>query len=131
MRRAIFDVRRDKAPAEDPDNPVVRAPLKFKAGDAVELFGKVRDPVIASPAFKTFNDDAPANEAVIVPAEKFPEPSLATIVFIVFVAIAVVALLLTLPVVEIVANFVSDIAAAESISAFVIKDVDNTPELLL
>ena len=65
------------------------------------------------------------------PAEKFPEASRSTIVFAVFADVAVVAELATLPAVEIVANFVSTIAAVGDTSAFTIKELDNKPEALL
>jgi len=52
----------------------------------------------------------PDKVPVIVFAEKFPLPSLATIAFPVFKEVAVVAVLLTLPELVIVANLVSDIA---------------------
>lgn len=38
-------------------------------------------PVIVSPVFNTLSDAAPVRVAVIVPAEKFPEPSRTTILF--------------------------------------------------
>ena len=41
----------------------------------------VRVPVIVSPVFKTFSDAAPDNDAVIVPAEKLPDPSRITAAF--------------------------------------------------
>jgi len=63
----------------------------------------------------------PERAAVIVPALKFPLPSLATIAFAVFESVAVVAELETFPEVEIVSSFVSAIAALELISAFTIE----------
>jgi len=65
--------------------------------------------------------------AVIVVAEKLPDASRATIALAALAAVAVVAELATLPAVEIVANFVSTIAADGSISAFTIREVDNNP----
>lgn len=56
-------------------------------------------------------DAFPLNVAVIVPAVKLREASLATMALAVLALVAVVALLLTLPAVLIVANFVSTIAA--------------------
>src|SRR5438045_5623797 len=53
----------------------------------------------------------PLKFAVIVPAEKLPDASRATIAFAVLVFVAVVAELATLPAVEIVASLVSTIAA--------------------
>src|SRR5204863_190066 len=58
----------------------------------------------------------PVKFAVIVPAEKLPDASRATIALAVFALIAVVAELATFPAVLIVANFVSTIAAAGSTS---------------
>jgi hypothetical protein len=55
--------------------------------------------------------ELPVRFAVIVPAEKFPEPSRATIVLITLALLAVVAELETFPAVAMVANFVSAIAA--------------------
>ena len=65
----------------------------------------------------------PDKVPLIVFAEKFPLPSLATIAFPVFKEVAVVAVLLTLPELVIVANLVSDIAVDGLISAFVILPV--------
>ena len=59
--------------------------------------------------------------AVIVPAEKFPEASRVTIALAVLALVAVVAELDTLPAVEIVASFVSAIAAAELMSALTME----------
>jgi hypothetical protein len=61
---------------------------------------------------------------VIVPAEKFPEGSLATMALAVFAFVAVVALLLTFPAVAIVANFVSTIPALELMSALTIVSAE-------
>src|SRR3990167_4391061 len=91
-----------------------------------------KSPDIVSPAFKTFNDAAPVTLpvkfAVIVPAVKLPDASLATIVLAVFAFVAVVAEFDTFPAVEIVANFESTIAAEESTSAFTIKDELRFPD---
>src|SRR5260221_154002 len=90
---------------------------------------------MVSPALSTFNDalpvTLPVRFAVIVPAEKLPELSRATIALTVLELVAVVAELATLPAVEIVASFVSTIAAAGSTSALTINDVDNNPAALL
>ena len=59
--------------------------------------------------------------AVIFPAAKLPDASLATMAKAVLVEAAVVAELETFPAVDIVASFVSTIAAAEPISAFTIE----------
>jgi hypothetical protein len=73
----------------------------------------------------------PFKFAVIVPAEKLPDASRETIVFALLILVAVVAELATLPPVEMVANLVSIMAAAGSISAFTIKELDKLPELSL
>jgi hypothetical protein len=62
----------------------------------------------------------PVRLAVIVPAEKLPDASRATIVELPAAEVAVVALLDTLPTVEIVASCVSRIPAVGDISAVVI-----------
>ena len=59
----------------------------------------------------------PVNAAVMVPAEKFPEASRATIADAVLAFVAVVAELETFDAVEMVANLVSTIAADALISA--------------
>ena len=59
-------------------------------------------------------DTFPVKSAVIVFAIKFPLASLATIAFIVFALVAVVAEFDTFPAVEIVASFVSGLAAYRS-----------------
>ena len=65
--------------------------------------------------------------AVIVPAVKFPLPSRATIALAVFALVAVVALLLTFNAVEIVASFVSAIAAVAATWAFEIVPARRLP----
>ena len=70
----------------------------------------------------------PLKFAVIVPAEKLPDASRETIAFAVLALAAVVAEFATLPAVEIVANLVSTIAAAASISALTINKLDNKPD---
>jgi hypothetical protein len=69
--------------------------------------------------------------AVIAPAEKFPEPSLATMADTVLADVAVVALLDTLPAVAMVASLLSTIPAAAMISALVTADVVRRPEPLV
>jgi len=69
----------------------------------------------------------PDKFAVMVPAAKLPELSRSTIVLGVLVLVAVVAEFATLPAVEIVANLVSTIAAAGSMSALTINELDNNP----
>ena len=68
---------------------------------------------------------------MIVPAEKFPDESRATIALGVFALVAVVAEFATLPAVEMVANLVSVIPAFAAISAFTINEVDKLPEASL
>jgi hypothetical protein len=65
--------------------------------------------------------------AVITPEAKSPEASLATIADAVAEAVAVVALLSTLPAVNMVASLVSAMLAPTATSAFTIKDVVRTP----
>ncbi len=65
-------------------------------------------------------DAKPVKLAVMVPAAKLPLASRATIAEAVFASVAVVAELLTFPEVEMVANFVSTIAADALMSAFTI-----------
>jgi len=69
--------------------------------------------------------------AVIAPAAKAPPASLATIADAVFADVAVVAELDTLPAVEIVASFVSTIAAAASTSALTMKEEERSPPAAL
>jgi hypothetical protein len=73
----------------------------------------------------------PDKVAVMVPAEKLPDESRATIALAVFALVAVVAEFATLPAVEIVANFESVIAADDEISALTINELDNNPDALL
>src|SRR5260221_4658058 len=91
---------------------------------------------MVSLALSTFNDalpvtlpvTLPVKFAVMVPAEKLPDASRATIAFAVLVLVAVVAEFATLPAVEIVANFVSTIAADADTSALVINELDKLPD---
>ena len=66
--------------------------------------------------------------AVIVLAEKLPEESRKTIVFAVLAPVAVVAELETFPAVDIVASFVSSIAAEVLILEFVTSELERFPE---
>ena len=77
-------------------------------------------PSIVPPANGKFKLANPVKLAVIVPAEKLLDPSRKTIVFVPNELVAVVAELLTFPLVEIVANFASVIVASV-ISALTIK----------
>ncbi len=120
-------VLNDKLPAFV-DKPVVVLPVNANDGNAVVPAGNCNAPVIVSPDLRTFNEAAPVKLALIVPAEKLPEPSRATIALAVFALVAVVAELATLPAVLMVASLVSTIAADGSISAFTINELDNNPE---
>ena len=71
----------------------------------------------------------PVRFAVIVPAVKFPLASRATIVDGVLSLVAVVAELLTLPVVAIVANLLSAMAAVKLMSALTISPSFIFPEV--
>jgi hypothetical protein len=103
------------------------APLPVSSVSAVANCADVKEPndvvvlldVIAPVRFGIFvvDDAVPVKLAVIVPALKLPEPSLATIADAVFALVAVVALLETLSAVAIVANLVSTIPADALISA--------------
>ncbi len=66
-------------------------------------------------------DAKPVKLAVIVPAVKFPLASRATMADAVFASVAVVAELLTFPVVAIVASLVSTMAAVALMSALTIS----------
>ena len=65
----------------------------------------------------------------MVPAEKLPDPSRATMVLPVGLGVAVVAELATLPAVAIVASLVSPIPAVSEISSLVIVLLAMTPSL--
>lgn len=67
--------------------PVVVLPVKFRLGLAALPIGKVNAPVIVSPAFNTLSVAEPIRVAVIVPAEKLPPLSLATIVLTVLLLV--------------------------------------------
>ena len=68
---------------------------------------------------------------MIVEAVKLPDASRATIADAVFALVAVVAELDTLPLVDIVDNLLSTIAAPDAISASTINDDVNNPAALL
>jgi hypothetical protein len=123
-------VLNDSAPALA-DKPVVVLPVNTNDGNAVVPAGSCNVPVIVSPALSTFNDAAPVKLAVIVPAEKLPDESRATIAFAVLRLVAVVAEFATLPALEIVASFESVIAALGSISALTTNELVNNPAALL
>ena len=73
----------------------------------------------------------PLKFAVMVPAEKLPDASRATMALAVLALVAVVAELATLPAVEIVASLLSVIPADADTSAFTIRELDNNPAELL
>ena len=125
----------DKVLADGAERPVVVLPVKLRLGAAAVPAANCRLPVMVSPVVSTFNEalpvTVPVRFAVIVPAEKLPDASRATIVLAVFVFVAVVAEFATLPAVLIVASLVSTIAAAGSTSVFTISELDNNPDALL
>jgi hypothetical protein len=86
---------------------------------------------MVSPALSTFCEALPVKFAVIVPAEKLPDASRATMALAVLALVAVVAELATLPAVEIVASFVSTIPAPAAMSVLVINELDKLPEASL
>lgn len=122
-------VLRDKVLGVAEDRPVVTLPVKLRDGIEAVPAGRAKFPVMVSPAFNTFPLASPVKEAVMVPAEKFPDPSRATMVLTVLLEVAVVAELATFPAVEITANFVSTMAALFETSAFTIDEVLRLPEL--
>jgi hypothetical protein len=107
--------------------PVVLTPGKSILADPSKLTPPIFLAVCSVVAVVAF----PLNAAVIVPAVKLPLASLATIALAVFAFVAVVAVLDTLPVVDIVASFVSAIAAAEFISAFTIESAVIAADIVI
>jgi hypothetical protein len=97
------------------------------------VLANVKFPVIVSPDLSKFNDAAPVKEPVIVPAEKFPDPSRATIALAVLLDVAVVAEFDTKPAVDKVTKFPFGICkfTDEPKSAVTNKEVLNDPEALL
>jgi hypothetical protein len=95
----------------------------------VPVTSPLNDPVklVAVVAVVAFPDKF----AVMVPAEKLPDESRATIALAVLRLVAVVAEFATLPAVLMVANFESVIAADDEISALTINELDNSPDALL
>jgi hypothetical protein len=88
----------------------------FSVGN-VQFVSVPLEGVPSAPPLTKFPLAVPVKAAVIVPAVKLPEPSRATIALAVFADVAVVAELLTFKAVEIVASFVSTIAADALMSA--------------
>ena len=107
--------------------PVVVDPVKMMDGVPMAPVGICKAPVMVSPVFKTFKEEAPVTLAVMMSAAKFPDASRATIKFAVAAAVAVVAELLTLPAVAMVASLVSTMAAEAEMSALTIKEDDTRP----
>jgi len=130
LRRSIALVLNKRSPVLA-DKPAVVLPVNTRDGNAEVPAGSCNVPVMVSPALSTLFDALPDKLAIIVPAEKLPEASRATIVFGVLRLVAVVAELATLPAVVMVANLVSTIAAAGSTSAFTINEVDKLPDASL
>jgi hypothetical protein len=91
--------------------------------DTVIFTGLVTPIPLVNPFWDVVTPEEEKVVAVIVPALKFPEASLATIALLVLALVAVVALLDTLPAVEIVASLVSTIPADALISALTIAPV--------
>ena len=117
-------VMSDKAPLVA-DNPAFGEFVKLIAGVVVLPDIKVRAPVIVPPIVGklplAFPVRLPMISAVMVPAEKLPVISLATMVDTVFRFVAVVAEFATSPAVVNVANFSLLISALDEISVFIIK----------
>jgi hypothetical protein len=117
----------------------VLLPVNSSDGAATVPAGNTKVPVRVPPVRGKSNDACPVTLpvtlpvkfALMVPAEKLPEESRATIVFAVFKLVAVVAELATFPDVEIVANLLSVIPAPEAISLFIINEVDKLPDASL
>jgi hypothetical protein len=110
----------------DPERPVPETPIVRVFASDPENEEAVQTPValsvvalrnaaVETPVAFMFPANPPT--AVIVPALKLPDASLATIADAVLALVAVVALLDTLPAVAMVANFVSAIAAEALMSA--------------
>ena len=87
-------VLNDKSPALA-DKPEVVLPVKIREGANVVPAGSCNVPVIVSPALRTLAEAAPVKLAVIVPAEKLPDPSRATIVSVVFALVASVPMVIS------------------------------------
>jgi len=115
--------------------PEVVLPVNLRDGAAAVPAGNCNAPVMVSPALSTFNDAAPVTFpvkfAVIVPAEKLPDASRATIALAVLALVAVVAEFATLPAVLIVANLLSTIPAFAAISLLTINELDKLPDASL
>ena len=105
--------------------PVLVLPLNNNDGALADPAGSVSDPVKVPPAKGRSREALPVTLpikfAVIVPAEKFPDASRATMAFDVLRLVADVAEFATFPAVVMVASFESIIPAAGAISLLTIK----------
>lgn len=111
--------------------PVLVPPVNRSEGDTPEPAGIVTVPDSVPPVKGRLSEANPVKLAVIVPAEKLPEASLATIALAVFALFAVVAELLTSPVDVNVASLLLLMAADPLMSASTIsEDVKRPAELL-
>ena len=72
--RSVAAVLNDKT-SDAAEKPVVVLPVNFNEGNAFVPAGICNAPVIVSPASNTLSDAAPVKLAVMVPAEKLPDPS--------------------------------------------------------
>ena len=124
-------VSNDNVFAVAADKPVFVLPVNCNDGAAAVPAGNVNVPVNVPPVRGRSNDACPVRLAVMVPAEKLPDASRATIALAVLALVAVVAELATLPVVEIVASLVSTIPAAADTSASTIRELDKLPDASL
>ena len=85
--RSTALVLNDKSPPLA-DKPDVVLPVNTNDGNAVVPAGNCSVPVIVSPALRTLFEALPVKLAVMVPAEKLPETSRATMVLGVLVLVA-------------------------------------------
>src|SRR5579863_9079698 len=106
-------VSKDNVFAVAAERPVFVLPVNCNDGAAAEPAGSVNVPVNVPPVRGKSNDACPIKLAVMVPAEKLPEPSRTTISF------ATLEL-------EIAASLALVIVALV-MSAFTIKELDNKP----
>jgi len=78
------------------DKPVLVLPVNLSDGAAAVPAGNINVPVIVSPAFSTLLEALPVKFAVMVPAEKLPDASRATLVLAVLALVASVANVISL-----------------------------------
>lgn len=112
-------------------NPVLVPPENRSDGDTADPAGTVKLPERVPPVNGKFREATPVKLAVMMPAEKFPEVSRATMALAVFKFVAVVAELLTKPALINVASLEFAIAAELAMSALTMSEVENTPDALL